>query len=270
MGFSVRKPVSSLRTAGVASWRAALAGGITGAVITLLVCAPATWLQNAVTAWSEGRVSVRDGAGTLWSGSAQVALTGGTGSRDAVQLPGRAHWSVQMSWTGLRGTLLAPCCMREAAQWYFSPGWNHWQLRVDAHESTWPAALLSGLGTPWNTLRPEGGLAVRTPGFSLQGALGRWTLQGTIDMEARDLSSRVSTLRPLGSYRLVLTGGQQSRLGLSTLRGSLQLSGQGQWTSGRLHFVGEARADEAHQPELSNLLNIMGRRDGARSVISLG
>jgi general secretion pathway protein N len=161
--------------------------------------------------------------------------------------------------------------MREAAQWHFSPGWSHWQLRVDAHESTWPAALLSGLGTPWNTLQPEGALAVSTPGFSLQGALGRWTLEGAVDVQARDLSSRLSTLRPLGSYRLALTGGgQQPGLELSTLRGSLRLSGQGQWTSGRLHFVGEARADEAHQPELSNLLNIMGRRDGARSVISLG
>jgi general secretion pathway protein N len=236
----------------------------------VLVCAPAIWVQSAVNALSEGRVRLSDSRGTIWSGSANLALTGGAGSLDAMQLPGRVQWDVRAAWDGVRGTVLAPCCMQQAARWHFLPGWNAWQLRMDPHESAWPAALLSGLGTPWNTLQPEGVLAVQTPGFSLQGALGRWTLQGNVDLEARDLSSRLSTLRPLGSYRLALTGGTQARLELSTQRGSLQLSGQGEWTGGRLHFVGEARAEESHQPALSNLLNIMGRRDGARSVIRLG
>ena len=84
------------------------------------------------------------------------------------------------------------------------------------------------------------------------------------------LSSSLSTLRPLGSYRLLLSGGDQPTLDLRTLQGSLQLQGMGRWTAGHLRFVGEARADAAHEAELSNLLNIMGRRDGARSVITLG
>ena len=74
----------------------------------------------------------------------------------------------------------------------------------------------------------------------------------------------------LGSYRLLLQGGEQATLDLRTVEGSLQLQGMGRWTAAHLRFVGEARADADHEAELSNLLNIMGQRDGARSVITLG
>ncbi len=38
----------------------------------------------------------------------------------------------------------------------------------------------------------------------------------------------------------------------------------------RLHFQGTASAAPEQQEALSNLLNIIGRRDGARSIIQVG
>jgi general secretion pathway protein N len=61
-----------------------------------------------------------------------------------------------------------------------------------------------------------------------------------------------------------------SLLSLSTDSGPLQLSGSGTWGPAGVRFRGEARASEAERAALSNLLNIIGRRDGARSVISIG
>jgi general secretion pathway protein N len=40
--------------------------------------------------------------------------------------------------------------------------------------------------------------------------------------------------------------------------------------AGGLRFRGEATAAGGEQPALANLLNIIGRRDGARSVIEIG
>jgi general secretion pathway protein N len=57
---------------------------------------------------------------------------------------------------------------------------------------------------------------------------------------------------------------------LSTLQGSLQLQGRGQWINGRLQFQGAAQASAAQEAALSNLLNIMGRREGVRSIITVG
>ena len=59
-------------------------------------------------------------------------------------------------------------------------------------------------------------------------------------------------------------------LTLSTLQGHLQLSGSGQWVGLRLRFTGEASANPDHEAALANLLNVIGRRQGTRSLLSLG
>ena len=74
----------------------------------------------------------------------------------------------------------------------------------------------------------------------------------------------------MGSYRLTLQGGAAPTLALQTLQGDLQLSGSGQWVGQRLRFSGEASAAPEREGALSNLLNIIGRRNGARSLITLG
>ena len=88
------------------------------------------------------------------------------------------------------------------------------------------------------------------------------------------MSSRLSTLDTLGSYRLSVRGGAASTepatLNLETLGGALRLQGSGQWTGFRVRFRGEASAAEGQEAALNNLLNIIGRRQGAASIISVG
>jgi general secretion pathway protein N len=258
-----------------APWSWAGAGLFCGALVVTVVSAPAQWLVKSVNAITRGSVLMSDGAGTVWAGSAQVALTGGAGSRDAVRLPGRVQWTIGLGWGHLKAGLSATCCAAAPVQMQVAPlslltFWNGWSLQVQAHQSVWPAAVLAGLGTPWNTVQAEGNLALSTPGFTVNATLDRVTLAGEIALEAQDMRSRLSTLRPLGTYRINVTGGDQPALALTTLKGDLQLSGQGSWNAGRLRFEGEARAETAHAQELSNLLNILGRRDGVRSIITLG
>ena len=50
----------------------------------------------------------------------------------------------------------------------------------------------------------------------------------------------------------------------------LQLQGQGEWVDGKLRFRGEARADAGKEEALNNLINIIGRRRGDRSVLTVG
>jgi general secretion pathway protein N len=95
-------------------------------------------------------------------------------------------------------------------------------------------------------------------------------LAGRVQLDALNISSRLSTLSPMGSYRIVLQGGPSTTMDLSTLDGSLQLSGQGEWVGRRLRFNGVATAAPERVEALSNLLNILGRRDGARSIITVG
>jgi general secretion pathway protein N len=74
----------------------------------------------------------------------------------------------------------------------------------------------------------------------------------------------------MGSYRATIQGGEAPTCQLETREGRLQLSGTGQWAGSRFKFDGVASAAPEHQDALSNLLNIIGRRDGARAIIKVG
>jgi len=264
----VARPVSSI--SGRTGWFWFVTGLAVGLVCTVLVAAPARWLTQAVSTAARDHVLFTQLSGTVWSGSAQVALAGGEDSLDAVRIPGRVHWDLSPGWGTLHLALRAECCTLQPLLASLSPSLEGWHVQVASGQSRWPAYMLSGWGTPWNTLQLKGDLVVDTEDFAIASTLGRWTFTGNLQLDALNMQSRVSTLQPLGSYRLRMAGGDEPQLALTTLQGSLRLQGEGRWSAGRLHFDGEASAAAEHAQELSNLLNIVGRRDGVRSVISLG
>jgi len=259
------------RPGSAAPWRWALAGLLLGWLASLVVFAPAAWATTWVQHLSGARVLLEDARGTLWQGSARLSLSGGPGSLERAQLPGRLHWQLQAGRSGLGLQLRADCCLAQHWRWQLRPRWGGVSLALSDQPSHWPAHLLQGLGTPWNTLQLQGQLALRTEGAQVDWVGGRLRWHGRAELDALDLSSRLSTLQPLGSYRLTLSAGQSGpELLLSTLTGSLQLSGQGQWVGQRLRFRGQASASAQTQDALGNLLNLIGRRNGALSIINLG
>ena len=257
-----------------AAWRHAVWGTLLGMVLAMTAWAPARWLAWGVNQVSQGQVQWLNPRGTVWQGSAQLVLSGGAGSRDPQALPGRLHWTLSPTWRGVQLGWQADCCMAQTASVQVGLGWDTVQLHVGDHDSVWPAALLAGLGAPWNTLQADGQLQLITRSVQLHWAQGRLRMQGQALLDVRDLSSRLSPVKPMGSYRIDLSGTAQGTptpsLQLSTLQGPLMLSGQGQWVGERLRFTGEASAQPGHEAAFDNLLNILGRRQGVRSLLSLG
>lgn len=257
-----------------APWRWAFAGALLGAVLCTLVYAPARWLAQGLAQASDTRVQLLQPQGTVWQGSAQLVLGAGSGSQAPTALPGRVQWQLRPGLRGLQLALQAPCCLQQDWVWTVTPGFAGVLLALSdqptSQPSVWPSALLAGLGTPWNTLQLQGALALSTQQLTLQWQSGAWSLAGHAQLDAMGLSSSLSTLKPMGSYRLGLAGGPSPTLDLSTLEGSLHLSGSGRWIGGRLRFEGEASATPERADALGNLLNIIGRREGARSIIKVG
>ena len=254
-----------------APWAWAGAGLAVGVALALLLFAPARWLAGAVTWATEGRVVMQAARGTVWRGSAQWVLAGGSGSRDAVALPSRLSWQVQPGVQGLRVTLHASCCTPEPLGLNLQVHWRGLTIAIDdGAPSHWPAALLAGLGTPWNTVQLDGRLQLTTRGLLLHGRPQALQMQGQFELLALDMTSSLTTLRPMGSYRLTLEGGPVPTLRLVTLAGGLQMTGSGQWRGTRLQFSGEAHTEPGREAVLAHLLNLIGRREGARSIITLG
>lgn len=252
-----------------APWRWALLGALLGLSAALACCAPAAWLAAAVHEASDARLQLNDVRGTLWAGSAQLLLTGGAGSRDSAVLPGRVNWALRPRWGALNVRVAADCCTSVPLEARFAWHWRQPVLHVHDGMSQWPVALLAGVGMPWNTLKPEGELQLVTQGLSLAWPQGGMVARGRAELSANAVSSRLAALKPLGSYRLTLLGGDAATVELTTLEGRLLLSGHGRWTGSRLRFEGTAGAAPEDDAALANLLNIIGRRDGARSLITL-
>lgn len=263
-------------------------GAAVGALAGLVVYAPASWLAQVVVDLTSKRLLLAESQGTIWQGDAVAVLTGGPGSRDARALPGRLRWQMGFQGLGLRLTLRQDCCMQTPVAIVIQPGLS--SVKVDVRLQTsatdsslaalhgsgeighWPAAWLGGLGTPWNTLQLGGFVRLSAQDLSFEVVKGRMRLQGQASVLMDNMSSKVSTLDRLGSYRLDLSGDAQGlvQMSLTTVDGALILSGQGGVSASGLRFRGEASASEAERGALDNLLNIIGRRSGDRSVISIG
>ena len=260
-----------------AAARWAIGGLVLGTLVAMVAFAPAAWLARAVASSTGERVLLADARGTVWSGSAVAVLTGGPDSRDASSLPGRLEWTLGLHGLGLELRAKHACCLNGTVALRLQPGFGRMAATLVPQPGwvgQWPSAWLGGLGTPWNTLQLGGAVRLVSPGVKLESVQGRWRMDGRADVEFLSVSSRLTTLDTLGSYRLNLAGdvtsAGQPQLTLTTQEGALQLSGNGTWGPGGVRFRGEARSGVAEETGLSNLLNIIGRRDGARSVISIG
>lgn len=265
--------------------RWALAGALAGGLLALVLSAPAAWLASWLGDASGGRLLLADARGTVWRGSAVVVLTGGAGSRDASALPGRLRWRLAPSLAGGPGFRLQAeqdCCINGSLTLLAHPGLGRMALELLPAQDArwigqWPSAWLGGLGTPFNTLQLGGQVRLQSPGMTAEVAQGRWRVAGTAELALQNLSSRLSSLPALGSYRLqmvadpIATGAGGATLSLSTQEGALQLNANGRWDANGVRLRGDARAAaSSDEAALGNLLNIIGRRDGARSVISIG
>ena len=253
-----------------APWPWAIGGGLLGILLAVILFAPAQWLADAVRRASNGQVVLADARGTVWNGSAQLVLTGGAGSSDVAALAGRVEWRLRPRFNGAIASLRAACCLARPVRVDARLRWGGLSIRVGGGTLQWPAALLADLGTPWNTLQLDGEMLLSTEGLSVEWVEGRLAMSGRAELVARNVSSRLSTLRPMGSYRITLAGGAAPSLRLDTLDGPLRLAGSGQWVGRRLRFQGEASAAPEREAALSNLLNIIGRRAGTRSIITIG
>ncbi|KDP88192.1 type II secretion system protein N [Cupriavidus basilensis] len=249
-------------------WRRAgwLALGCVTLALTVLAAFPAAWIADSIASRSQRRVLLADADGSIWNGSATLALSAGAGSETATVLPGRLQWSVAF-WPLLTGTLRMVVTHSEAMSSPVGVAVTPFGWTAQAGTIRLPASLLEGIGAPFNTLRPDG--LMRIDWSTLQGRFfgqpgkpgGAAGVTGHMTLRLDQVSSAVSRLRPLGSYRAEIDwAGADGKLQLTTLAGPLHLQGNG--TLGRhARFEGTARADPDAAKQLVGLLSLLGRRE---------
>jgi general secretion pathway protein N len=248
---------------------------VTGVILALWLQAPAQWMSYLVASATNQQVLLKDARGSIWKGSAQAVLSPpNVTSTSTTQsaLSSRLAWSIRLThdgWLPALGVQLhADCCTVNDFEGSVKPTWSGIEFSLKDHTSSWPASWLSGLGAPWNTLQPQGLIQISTQQARWQSSQPL-TFSGQINLQLKELSTQLSTIRPLGSYEVVILGGSAPQMTLRTLEGSLLLSGQGQWANRRFRFQGEAEAKDGAESALSNLLNVLGQRRGKVSILNM-
>ena len=230
--------------------------------VTLVVLMPAAWITPQFAKATQGHVDLIEPSGSLWRGSATLVLAAGRDAGAGTLLPGRVQWETAF-WPLLTGHLSMRMqqtpAMPDAIEVAAAPQ----AATVSAGEIAVPAALLAGLGAPFNTLDLHGSVSLAWTPWRLLGQRA----YGQLVITLTDMTSRVSPVKPLGSYRVAFQAqGDRSTLELTTLKGPLMLSGQGTIAAHATSFHGQASASAESRDNLAGLLNVLGRPTGDGTI----
>ncbi len=272
------------------TWTSRIVAVVVGFVVVIAVIvatAPANWLARFIAARTQGRVLLADARGTIWSGNAVLALgarqvrdesahenddRNADAARDAdarLALPGRVNWTLEF--TAMLapilhlthdGVLLQPLEMRYASQ----------GLAIGAGAAQVPASLLRAVGTPLNTLRPEGRCTLRWNALHIDQG-GALIGDGMLRIDGLELA--VSPVKPLGDYRVTWAGAANGLTWqIATEHGPLELRGGGSVSGARvqMHLTAKVAADAppAVVAQLKTLLDAIGTHGGTEAVIETG
>ncbi len=243
--------------------RAAVALGIAAYLVFLAATVPAAFVAPRIAAATGQPVEIDGAAGTLWKGEARARVAPPNAAPIAVE---RIEWrflplrlAAGEIAVALRVTAAGLTAGLEAAR-----GFSGYRLRDLKGEGEAKAlGLLSPIVATW---QPGGTLAFAAERLDWDGK----ALSGEARLEWRSVTTALSEVRPLGSYRATLraTGGPAT-VELATLDGALRLAGRGTLDpGGRVAFSGEARAEAARAADLAALLALLGPRrpDGAHAI----
>ncbi|NYT86006.1 type II secretion system protein N [Pollutimonas harenae] len=219
---------------------------LTGTLVLLACCAalailPARWIMAAIP--DHWPLAVVDANGTLWSGSATLAL----GAREHQRtLPAPLRWNT--SWSqGPKLTATHPWLNGPVT---FKPVWSG--LSISGQSMQLPASALATLDARIAAIGPAGTLSIKWPA-TIVGTAARPAGTSLLKAQWVDAASALTFIRPLGSYTLLLSQAASGLIDvtLSTQQGPLILRGKGMLDSNKgLQFDGTAQADQAASDDI--------------------
>lgn len=191
-------------------------------LVFLLITLPAYWADWLLNRATHNVARIQSSEGTLWSGVGTLIL----------QSTGQERLRVRMAW-GLQplrlftGKLQIHLRSQESHTPFeatFRVGYRQFSLHeVDA---TLPIGVISAFNPAVELVAPSGRLHVTSP----QATLTADSLNGELQLTWQGAGARLGGLSEIGDYRLLVNGrGATAELRVETLRGDVNVTGQGEW-----------------------------------------
>ncbi|HUX90270.1 MAG TPA: type II secretion system protein N [Gallionellaceae bacterium] len=222
-------------------------------LVVLIVTAPATLLAKIVDGSSSGQFVLANASGTVWQGSATPVIRQRTGNLLALE---KLHWDISLL-PLFSGKLIAQVRWDNVEQ--IQPMLATISFsQIELRNAVIPlqAGILGELAPMLQPVQLSGQMLIKSEQF----ALSRSGIIGNAVADWLGAGSVLSSVNPLGSYRINLTGaGERLDISLMTLSGALLLEGTGNFTRDQgLRFQATARAAADSKGSLDELLSNFG------------
>jgi general secretion pathway protein N len=239
--------------------------GLVFYLLFLIIEMPAAWLAWGLNQYSHGAVRLDPITGSLWHGKGRLVIYyPQTVPHDL----GQTEWSINPFWLLTGRVQLTLQTNTPDRQTKTTLGIAKGSLSIKDTDATFPASFVGQLYPPATLIGPQGQVRLRTSGL----VFGQQNLEGNATLEWQGAGSSLSNVQPLGDYHLDITGaGKAANFKLTTLRGALELTGQGSWqvANGQIQFSGSANPRERSE-DLAPLLKLLGDdQGGGRRLLTL-
>ena len=231
--------------------------GLVFYLLFLIVEMPASWFAWGLNQYSHRAVRLDPIGGSLWSGNGRIVIYHPQTTPHDL---GTAEWNINPLWL-FTGRIQMHWLVKAQdtnidATVQFCPGQTQW---VDT-DASFPAQSVSTFYPAATLILPKGLVRLHTARFSI----GQKGIEGSGEIFWQNAGSSLSSVQPLGDYRLEIAGAEKNaKLKLTTLRGDLEFTGQGQWQpqTGQVQINGSAMP-RARAGELESLLRMIGDDQG--------
>lgn len=246
-------------------WLLYVVFGLVFYLLFLIIEMPASWFAWGLNRYTQGTVRLDPTAGSLWSGNGRLVIYyPSTKPHDF----GKTEWSVNPFWLLAGRVQLSLQANHQDRQIKTTLGVARNSFMLKNTEAEFSASFAAQLYSPLSLIGPQGKTKLSTEGLTFSPD----KLEGTAALEWQNAGSSLSNVQPLGDYRLDIAGaGNNANLKLTTMRGALELTGQGMWhaRTGQLQLNGSAVPRE-RAAELEPFLKLMGNdQGGGRRALAL-
>jgi general secretion pathway protein N len=231
--------------------------GLVFYLLFLIIEMPASWLAWGLNRYTQGTVRLDPIAGSLWGGKGRLVIYYPPTTPHEF---GQTEWRINPLWLIAGRVQLSVQSSHQDRRIKATLGATRNSLILKDTETEFSAPFIARIYLPLSLINPQGKVRINAENL----ALSPDRMEGAATLEWLNAGSSLSSVQPLGDYRLDIVGAEKNaNLKLTTLRGDLEFAGQGQWQldTGLAQINGSA-IPRARAGELESLLNMIGPDQG--------